>query len=71
MAKNEEIIYEDKAPNGRRLVDVGLRFNRSSAEMLASGWRQPEVSVRIYPRRIKVDRISFPVFMVVAREVKS
>lgn len=68
--KNEEAIYKDKTMSKERLVDVGLRFNRSSAEMLAGGWRQPMVSVRIHPRRIKVDGISFPVFMVVAREAK-
>lgn len=64
---NEDRIYEYKKNTKNPLDDIGIRFDRKSANILADGWRELGLRCRVYPRRIKVDGISYPVFMVVAR----
>lgn len=65
QSSNETQIYDEKT----NLVNVGLRYTREQAKALAAGWSAlGGVVVKIYYRRIKVDGVSFPVFMVVSRK---
>ncbi len=50
--------------------DVGLRFDPESADLLAAGWREHGWRVRVFPRFVKADGVSFPIYLVVAREVR-
>lgn len=72
LKKHDETqILEDTKPGKSKLLDVGLRYTRCQANDLADGWRQLGTrNVRVYHKYIHVDGISYPVFMVVAREKK-
>lgn len=71
---SEEAILEDPQPSKGKLLDVGLRFSRQDANTLRDGWSESpidgRVTVCVHHRYIKVDGISFPVFMVVKRAAK-
>lgn len=73
----ETTIYDATPKGSPRLLDIGIRHNRNQANELADGWRESAVElfgepavVRVFHRRIKVDRVSYPVYMVVARAKK-